>query len=128
MSFLLSFTTTILIWLTPVLVDVNVNRSSFGFRTVEYRRHNKKELIVVHSRKRVIGFVAKTLPFEKLTNTPFATTVVMLLFMTTLTLMHRSFESKILREELERVSSIAAKNMGRPLSHLPPLLNQMHLN
>nr|VDD07325.1 unnamed protein product [Brassica rapa] len=34
-------------------------------------------------------------------------------------------ENAHLREELERVSSIAAKFMGRPLSHLPPLLNQM---
>ncbi|KAL0734196.1 hypothetical protein Bca4012_010406 [Brassica carinata] len=90
--------------------------------------HNTNELIIVHSKKRMIGYVAKTLPFEKLTNTPFATTVVMLLFMMTLTLMHRSSESKILREELERVSSIAAKFMGRPLSHLPPLLNQMHIS
>ncbi|KAG2298116.1 hypothetical protein Bca4012_009326 [Brassica carinata] len=50
----------------------------FGFRTEEYRRrHNTKELIIVHSRKRMIGFVAKALPFEKLTNTPFATTVLM---------------------------------------------------
>ncbi|CAN7058703.1 hypothetical protein Bca4012_094235 [Brassica carinata] len=34
-------------------------------------------------------------------------------------------ENAHLKEELERVSSIAAKFMGRPLSHLPPLLNQM---
>ncbi|KAJ0247874.1 Homeobox-leucine zipper protein HDG12 [Hirschfeldia incana] len=34
-------------------------------------------------------------------------------------------ENAQLREELERVSNIAANFMGRPLSHLPPLLNQM---
>lgn len=37
-------------------------------------------------------------------------------------------ENAQLREELERVSSIAAKFMGRPLSHLPPLLNQMNIS
>ncbi|KAL0695991.1 hypothetical protein Bca4012_063171 [Brassica carinata] len=115
-----------------ILADKEVG---VGFREVhffpgpeQFFQHNTNELIIVHSKKRMIGYVAKTLPFEKLTNTPFATTVVMLLFMMTLTLMHRSSESKILREELERVSSIAAKFMGRPLSHLPPLLNQMHIS
>ncbi|CAN6906995.1 BnaCnng65280D [Brassica napus] len=52
----------------------------------------------------------------------------MLLFMKTLTLMNRSFESKMLREKLERASSIPAKFMGMPLSHSPPLLNQMHIS
>ena len=62
---------------------------------VSYCRHNTRELITVHSRKRMIEFVARTLPSEKLSNTPFALTVVMLLFMKTLTLMNRSFESKM---------------------------------
>lgn len=30
--------------------------------------------------------------------------------------------------QLERVSSIAAKFIGRPISHLPPLLNPMHVS
>ena len=30
--------------------------------------------------------------------------------------------------QLEKVSSIAAQFMGRPLSHLPPLLNPMHVS
>ncbi|CAN8292744.1 unnamed protein product [Cochlearia groenlandica] len=37
-------------------------------------------------------------------------------------------ENAHLREELERVSSIAARFMGRPLSHLPPLQNPMHIS
>ncbi|KAH0921775.1 hypothetical protein HID58_021793 [Brassica napus] len=37
-------------------------------------------------------------------------------------------ENAHLREELEKVSSIAAQFMGRPLSHLPPLLNPMHVS
>ncbi|CAN7048941.1 unnamed protein product, partial [Brassica oleracea var. botrytis] len=58
-------------------------------------------------------------------------------FMKTLTLMNRSFESKMLIEKsstiyfywhLERASSIPAKFMGIPLSHSPPLLNQMHIS
>nr|AAL11548.1 At1g17920/F2H15_22 [Arabidopsis thaliana]AAN46804.1 At1g17920/F2H15_22 [Arabidopsis thaliana] len=37
-------------------------------------------------------------------------------------------ENAQLRDELERVSSIAAKFLGRPISHLPPLLNPMHVS
>ncbi|KAL1224062.1 Homeobox-leucine zipper protein HDG12 [Cardamine amara subsp. amara] len=37
-------------------------------------------------------------------------------------------ENAQLRDELERVSSIAAKFIGRPISHLPPLLNPMHVS
>ncbi|CAG7869237.1 unnamed protein product [Brassica rapa] len=37
-------------------------------------------------------------------------------------------ENAHLKEELEKVSSIAAQFMGRPLSHLPPLLNPMHVS
>ncbi|CAN6879752.1 unnamed protein product [Brassica oleracea] len=37
-------------------------------------------------------------------------------------------ENAHLREELEKVSSVAAQFMGRPFSHLPPLLNPMHVS
>ncbi|KAJ0257270.1 Homeobox-leucine zipper protein HDG12 [Hirschfeldia incana] len=37
-------------------------------------------------------------------------------------------ENAHLREELERVSNIAARFMGRPLPHLPPLLNPMRVS
>ncbi|CAA7029504.1 unnamed protein product [Microthlaspi erraticum] len=37
-------------------------------------------------------------------------------------------ENAQLRAELERVSSIAAKFIGRPTSHLPPLLNPMQVS
>ncbi|KAL0717118.1 hypothetical protein Bca4012_066440 [Brassica carinata] len=76
----------------------------------------------------MIGFGAKTLPFEKLTNTPFATTVLMLLFMTTLTLMIRSFESKMLREELEGFQALQLNSWGGHFLISPTLLNQMHIS
>lgn len=63
------------------------------FRFDEHRRrHNTRELIFVDSKKRMIGFVAKTLQLENLSNTPFAPPVVILLFMKTPTLMNRSFD------------------------------------